>query len=125
MKVPKPVTCSICGGLLVLCVHAQVGQFVEALHPHTPSVLASLVKEALPPEPLHAPDDYRGTARIELVEVGVNGSSSSNILPPGNGNMVTDTANLIARRRPYYPSASMVFTMPPPLPLATATTTSS
>src|SRR5206468_1362946 len=120
MRVTKPVASSICGCGLVLCAHVQVGQFVETLHPHAPS--ASVVKEALPPEPLHTPDDYQGTARIELTGVGVNGSSSSNILPPGN--MVTDTANLIARRRQYYPTASMFFTMPP-LPLVTASASSS
>src|SRR6266478_5029612 len=116
MKVPKPVMCSVCG--LALCAHTQLGQFVEEQHPHVATASASMTKEALPPDPPHTDSGYEGAARIELGGVGVNGSSSSNALPPGN--MVTDTANLIARRRQtYYPAASMVFTMPP-LPLATA-----
>jgi hypothetical protein len=88
--------CTACAALgLTLCLHAQAGQFCENLRTLIPASNVSMSNEALPAEPSHAPTDYEGTARIELVSVGVNGSSSSD-LPPG-ANTTLDAANWIAR----------------------------
>src|SRR5690242_3849996 len=80
MKAPKPTTCAICGAL-VLCIHLQAHQVVEALHPYVPPVRVSMMREALPSEPPHTHVEYGGTARIELGGFGVNASSSATIMP--------------------------------------------
>ena len=119
----RDATCVICG--LFACAHLAVLNVTEAMHLHQHEDRPALSVDALPPEPDHAHRDYDRSARIQLTEMAVSGTSSSEWVPSASQQANWTTFWPRDSWHPAYYVRRQIAPLLPPMFTGSATHTSS